>query len=241
MAGGKPGAQVVERDEVDADVFAVGAAAGSGAGEAGGEVEVGELAGHPGGGGRGEQFRHACGMVAGFFEEFAPGGVGEGFAAMGGFVADQTGGDFDDGFLDGDAELLDENHFAGRSDGEDADTGLGVGALDKVPMADAIDAEPGGFEEGFYLGHTECLPKIAARCETADQSPILSRWKRWTSVVLGDIFRFGLGRLGGGGGFPRAVEGNGGGGEAVEERKEGRDGVGTTVGGAESPKKQVFS
>ena len=244
LAVGKPGAQVVERDEVDADLLAVGAAAGSGAGEVGGEVEVGELAGHPGGGGGGEQFRHACGMVAGFLEEFAPGGFGEGFAAMGGFVADETGGDFDDGFLDGDAELLDENHFAGGSDGEDADTGLGVGALDKVPVADAIDAEPGGFEEGFYLGHTECLPKTEDQGETADQPLIRSRWKRWASVALGDFFQFGLGRLGSAEAFIvvwRGLAAEARPGRSGEARKEGCDGVGATVGGAESPKNQGIS
>jgi hypothetical protein len=58
-------------------------------------------------------------------------------------------------FLDGDAELLDENDFVFRRDGENADAVLGRRADDKVPVADAVKAQPAGFKKRFEMGHGE--------------------------------------------------------------------------------------
>lgn len=112
-----------------------------------------ELGGQAGGGGSGEQRLDGSGAVAGFLQQFAGRGFGEGFAEMLFLIADDAGGDFDDAALDGEAELLDEDDFLLRGDGEDADAVFGVGANDEIPVADAVQADPAGFKKSFESGH----------------------------------------------------------------------------------------
>ena len=51
--------------------------------------------------------------------------------------------------LDRDAELFDEDDFVFGRDGEDADAGIGLRADDKIPVADAVKADPAGFKQRF--------------------------------------------------------------------------------------------
>lgn len=148
----EPGAEGIAGDEVDLDVFGAGASANSLFFQIGGKEEVGELAGHPGRGrADDERLDFSC-VVAGFFKEFAAGGFGDGFAFEFLFVADEAGGDFDHRALDRDAELFDEHDFIVRGDGEDADARVGVWTTDKIPVSDAVDAEPAGFKKSFGHG-----------------------------------------------------------------------------------------
>ncbi len=112
---------------------------------------MGDFRSHSGGGGGGEDGVDGLGEVAGFFEELAGCGVGEGFVLEVCFVADEAGGDFDDGISDGDAELFDEDDFLLVCDGEDGHAGGRVGAADVVPAAGAVEAEPFGFVEGDFF------------------------------------------------------------------------------------------
>lgn len=91
--------------------------------------------------------------VAGFFEQFAPSGFGDGFAEEFGFVADDASGQFDDAPLERDAELFNEDDFVLGGDGEDADASVCLRAADKIPVADAVKAEPAGFEKGLGAWH----------------------------------------------------------------------------------------
>jgi hypothetical protein len=150
--GVEPLPELRERNVMDGDVFPGDAATLGLAGEAGGLEEVDEFRGETCGGGGGNEFLDLIGAIAGFFEQFAAGCFCERFAEMLGFIADDSGWDFDDGFLDGDAELFNEDDFVLRSDGEDADAIGGLGAHDKVPMSDALHADPGGFKQSFGGG-----------------------------------------------------------------------------------------
>ena len=81
------------------------------------------------------------------------GGGGKGFTGEFRFVSDQARRDFDDLALHGNAELLDENDFILRRDGKNPDCGIRVRTADEVPAADAVEAEPAGFEKGVGDGH----------------------------------------------------------------------------------------
>lgn len=79
-------------------------------------------------------------MVTGFFEQFAGGGFCQGFVLEVGFIADKAGGDFNDAFVYGYAELFDEEDFLLVGDGQDSHASVGVWASDVVPMAGAVEA-----------------------------------------------------------------------------------------------------
>lgn len=112
-----------------------------------------EFRGHPGGGRAGNQRGDGPGVIAGFFKQLAAGGFRQGFSGVLGFVADESGGDFDHELLDRDAELLDEDNLIFRGDGENPHASIGVRAADKIPVANAVKAKPRGFEKNLWNGH----------------------------------------------------------------------------------------
>ena len=72
-------ADFVEGNGVNTDVFVGGATSGVLPFQIGGEKDVGGFGGHSRGGGRTEQGSDVGGVVAGFLEEVAAGGIGGGF------------------------------------------------------------------------------------------------------------------------------------------------------------------
>ena len=97
---------------------------------------------HAGRRGRREQRCDGTGGKSGFFLQLAGGGGGEGFSGEFRFVTDETGGNFYDWTLHGDAILLDENDFLIVGDRQNADGGIGVRASDKFPVAALLQDEP---------------------------------------------------------------------------------------------------
>ena len=114
---------------------------------------MGEFRSHPGGRGAGDQLSHRSGAVAGFLQQLAVGGDGEGLTYEFRLISDQARRDFDNSALHGNAELLDENDFILGRDGENPDCGIGIRAAHEVPATDAVEAEPAGFEKGVGVGH----------------------------------------------------------------------------------------
>jgi hypothetical protein len=149
---GEPGVDFGEGDFVEGDLFV---AVGGGVAaflEVGGADELDAFVGEAGGGGAfGEEF-DVFGPPAGFFEEFALGGELPGFGFLTGFVADEAGGNFDDGLLEGDAELGDEEDIVVRGEGGDADGGLAADAVGVFPVVVLAEFEEFAAVEG-EVGH----------------------------------------------------------------------------------------
>jgi hypothetical protein len=149
---GEPGVDLGEGDFVKGDLFiAVGGGAAAFL-EAGGADELDAFVGEAGGGGAfGEEF-DVVGPPAGFFEEFALGGELPGFGFLAALVADEAGGDFDDGLLEGDAELGDEEDVVVGGEGGDANGGLAADAVGVFPVVVLAEFEELAAVEGG-VGH----------------------------------------------------------------------------------------
>jgi 3-dehydroquinate synthase len=129
-----------------------------------GVKEMGELRGHAGRSRRGNEWKHGSRAITRFLQQLTPRGVCEGFTHKFRFIPHQACRDFDHPTLHGDAELLDEDDFQGRGDGEDAHAGLCIWTADKIPSSDAINPKPWGFQEGFGNGRHKIGQETVAQC-----------------------------------------------------------------------------
>ena len=113
------------------------------------EKEMGDFGRHAGGCGGNDQFLDFSGVVAGFLDQLAAGGLGQRLSAVLGLIADNPGRQLDRALLDRDSMLLDQYQVVLRGDCQDSDRVIRVRTADKVPVAVALELEPAGFEEGF--------------------------------------------------------------------------------------------
>ena len=158
---GEPGVDLGKGNFVDGDLFI---AVGGGVAALGKSCSADELdafVGEAGGGGAfGKEF-DVVGPPAGFFEELALGGELPGFGFLAGLVADEAGGDFDDGLLEWDAELGDEEDVVVGGECGDADGGLAADAAGVFPAVVVAEFEEFAAVEGS-VGHevASCAGKI---------------------------------------------------------------------------------
>ena len=153
MCLGEIGWELLEWNEMGDDVFPGHASTGGGFLALASEEKVGGFVRHPGRRRGAEEVHEFVGGVACLLKEFAFGAVDHRLVGEFLFIPDESGADFEDPGLDGTAELLDEDDFALRSEGEDAHDAGGIRAGGEFPVINFAKGEVASFVVGEGLGH----------------------------------------------------------------------------------------
>ncbi len=164
---------------VDDDVLGRHAAAVVFPDEIAGEKQVEEFGGQACRSGTGDERLDAAGAVAGFLQQLAGGGAGEGLSEVLDFITDDACRNFDHAALDRDSELFDKHDFLIGRDREDADAMIRVRTTHEVPVADALEFDPTGFEKCLQIGHgVNWFQETLARGRKAGYSPAAAQMSR---------------------------------------------------------------